>query len=92
MRASEHEYGVRLVCVCMKDFVEDIKSSNILGANRRAMYIRYVTVEEMMIKFQAVSCCWKLNKQDTVPNRFGNLNLDDRRIFLSSEKDIFLII
>lgn len=50
VRVFEEYYGVRFIDVCIMDIEEDMLYSNFLAGNLRATYIRYISVNKMMIK------------------------------------------
>lgn len=90
--AFEKNYGIRSVDVRTMDIVEEMISSNVLPANSKATYIRYITVVELRTKHHGVlTFLVKLSKVCSAETALGITHLDDSSLYNFSEVDIFLM-
>lgn len=89
----EEVNGVRFVQMRMISILEDFISSNHLAASSTAIYIRYITLEKMMIKRQSERrLILKLGKDAPAAKTLGITRLDKPNLYSSFKKAIQLII
>lgn len=85
VRASEEDYGRRLVDVRIFAIREDGISSYFLAVSVRATYIRYVTVRKKMIKHESVlTFLKKLGKDSPMVSTARITHINDRNLYISS--------
>lgn len=92
-RAFEEGCYVRLAFMHIMDVVDDIISSIVLAANFRAIYIRYTTVDRMIIKHRGMIYLLSNPNRDVPGARtLGVSHLVYLSIYISSEAGISLMM
>lgn len=92
-RAFEGDYGVRFVDVGITPIVKNMTSAYFSAANSEATHIRFITVGKMIIKRQAVLLLpKKLGRGVSAAKALSITYCDDSGLYISYQKDIFLIV